>query len=94
MFNNHAAVDSKIFFYSCKGAGSAGICKFLFGVTPLAGTAAKLQFVDPIADALPLLIIATIVVSIMTEPPAEEPRTPGGGKAKLMRINCLIQCIE
>lgn len=58
-----------IIFMHAKEAVPLGICKMMFGIPTLA---VKVQNVDPIVIALPLSIIVTVVVSIMTKPPADE----------------------
>ena len=71
-FTGLTAATFWILFIHAKESTPLGLCKFLFGVPTLAGTASKLQFVDPIVFALPLSILVTIVVSLMTKPPTEE----------------------
>jgi SSS family solute:Na+ symporter len=71
-FTGLTAAAFWILFVHAKESAPLGLCKLLFGVPSLAGTASKLQFVDPIVVALPLSIVVTIVVSIMTKPPTEE----------------------
>jgi len=71
-FTGLTAATFWILFIHAKESTPLGLCKFLFGVPTLAGTATKLQFVDPIVFALPLSILVTIVVSLMTKPPTDE----------------------
>lgn len=71
-FTGMIAAAFWILFVHAKESAPLGLCKLLFGVPSLAGAASKLQFVDPIVVALPLSIIVTIVVSLMTNPPAED----------------------
>jgi len=54
-----------------KSAAALGICQALTGKAVLI-TAAPWPTVDPILIALPLAVIMTIVVSLITKPPAEE----------------------
>jgi SSS family solute:Na+ symporter len=54
-----------------KSAAALGICQALTGKVVLI-TAAPWPTVDPILIALPLAVIMTIVVSLITKPPAEE----------------------
>jgi len=60
-----------ILFIHSKESAPLGLCKLLFGVPSLAGTATKLQFVDPIVVSLPLSILVTVVVSFFSKPPTE-----------------------
>lgn len=69
-FTGLTAAALWILFIHVKESAPLGLCKLLFGVPTLAGTATKLQFVDLFVVALPLSIIVTIVVSILTKPPA------------------------
>lgn len=68
-FTGLAVAAFWLLFVHAKESAPLGLCKLIFGVPSLAGSA-KLQFVDPIVVALPLSIIVTIAVSMMTEPPA------------------------
>ncbi len=71
-FTGMTAAAFWILFVHAKESAPLGLCKLIFGVPSLAGAASKLQFVDPIVVALPLSIVVTIVVSLMTTPPTEE----------------------
>lgn len=58
-------------FMHKKEAAGLGICKWLTGSSVLV-TTMPWPVVDPIVVALPLAFIVTIVVSLLTKPPAEE----------------------
>jgi SSS family solute:Na+ symporter len=59
-----------LFFVHIKESKPLGICKALFGVDSLASSP-QVQNIDPIVIALPVSIVVTLVVSIMTQPPAK-----------------------
>jgi SSS family solute:Na+ symporter len=71
-FTGLTAAAFWILFVHAKESAPLGLCKLIFGVPSLAGAASKLQFVDPIVVALPLSMLVTIIVSLMTKPPTEE----------------------
>ena len=71
-FTGLGAASFWILFVHAKESAPLGLCKLIFGVPSLAGAASKLQFVDPIVVALPLSMLVTIIVSLMTKPPTEE----------------------
>jgi SNF family Na+-dependent transporter len=54
-----------------KTAVGLGICKFIFGVETLL-PAAPWPFIDVMLIAVPVSAVLTIVVSLLTKPPAEE----------------------
>lgn len=58
-------------FVHSKESVPLGLCKAVFKVDTLAG-ASKWQFMDPLIIALPLSMIITIVVSLMTKRPPED----------------------
>ncbi len=70
-FSGLATASFWIMFMHAKESAPLGLCKALFGVSSLAGQS-SLQFVDPIVVALPVSIVATIVVSIFTKSPDSE----------------------
>lgn len=58
-------------FVHSKESVPIGLCKLIFKVDTLAG-ASKWAFLDPLIIALPISIIVTLAVSMMTKPPSEE----------------------
>jgi SSS family solute:Na+ symporter len=58
-------------FVHSKESVPMGLCKAIFRVDTLAG-ASKWQYMDPLIIALPLSIVVTIAVSMMTKAPTEE----------------------
>ena len=60
-----------LFFVFAKTATGIGICKFIFGVETLL-PAAPWPFIDVMLIAVPISAIFTIVVSLLTKPPAQE----------------------
>ncbi|HEX3019261.1 MAG TPA: sodium:solute symporter family protein [Chitinispirillaceae bacterium] len=60
-----------IFFVHIKESKPLGICKALFGVDSLASSV-LLQNIDPIIVSLPVSILVTIIVSMMTKAPDKD----------------------
>ncbi len=60
-----------LFFVQVKEAKPIGLCKLIFGVDSLAGNS-NLQYLDQMIISLPVSIIVTIIVSLLTKAPAQE----------------------
>ena len=60
-----------LMFVFKKTAVGLGICKFVFGVETLL-PAAPWPFIDVMLIAVPVSAIFTIVVSLLTKPPAQD----------------------
>ena len=60
-----------VIFVFAKTATGLGICKFIFGVDTLLSTA-PWPFIDVMLIAVPVSAIFTIVVSLITKPPAKK----------------------
>ena len=60
-----------LMFVFAKTATGLGICKFIFGVETIL-SAAPWPFIDVMLIAVPVSAIFTIVVSLLTKPPAQE----------------------
>ena len=58
-------------FVFAKTATGLGICKFIFGVDTLLSTA-PWPFIDVMLIAVPISAIFTIIVSLITKPPAKK----------------------
>ncbi len=60
-----------MFFFHIKESKAIGLCKLLFGVESLAKSPV-IQNVDPLFIGLPVSIIFTIVVTLLTKPPSDK----------------------
>ena len=58
-------------FVFAKTATGLGLCKFIFGVDTLL-SAAPWPFIDVMLIAVPVSAVFTIVVSLLTKPPAQD----------------------
>ena len=58
-------------FVFAKTATGLGLCKFVFGVDTLI-SAAPWPFIDVMLIAVPVSALFTIVVSLLTKPPAQD----------------------